>query len=417
MADRIKPLLIRLFPRSLLRYLKNHLLYRVVIPESTGRLPYERGAYPQGINLFGHLRAEMGLGQGARLTAYALKESGLPYCLINFETGNSARHADYELSGEFVEFPRYSVNLIHINAGQMDLLHLILPKDCWDKRYNIAVWLWELEDFPDEWCKYFQMVDEIWAPSRFTAEAIAKKSPVPVQVIPYGICAEPDGSGRAAFSLPENLFLFLCMYDVNSMMARKNPLGAIQAFKKAFGHRESGVGLVIKVNNSTEKELLLLRKELEGYSNIFLIAQTLQRAQVYALIAACDVFVSLHRSEGFGLVLAEAMLLGVPVIGTDWSAVTDFMTEENSCPVRYTLTRLQQDYYMFKENQRWAEPDIEHAAAYMRRLYTDKDYYERIAKNGQRDIREHFSPEKAGEAIRSRLRELELFSETSALKQ
>ncbi|MCI8443197.1 MAG: glycosyltransferase family 4 protein [Provencibacterium sp.] len=415
-VDRLKPLLIKLLPRSVLRYLKNHLLYRVVVPEGRERLPYEPGAYPQGINLFGHLRAEMGLGQGARLTAYALRESGLPYCLINFETGNSARHADNELSAEFTDTPRYSINLIHINAGQMDLLHLMRPKEDWDRRYNIAVWLWELEDFPDEWCKYFSLVDEIWAPSRFTAQSIARKSPVPVRVIPYGICAEADDTaGRAAFHLPENLFLFLCMYDVNSMMARKNPLGAIHAFKKAFGHQENGVGLVIKVNNSTERELSLLRRELEGYPNIYFITNILPRAQVYSLIKACDVFVSLHRSEGFGLVLAEAMLLARPVIGTNWSSVTDFMTKENSCPVGYELIRLQQDYYMFKENQRWAEPDIGEAAAYMRRLYADKSYYETIAQNGQRDIRRNFSPEKAGEAIYGRLCELGLFNESPVL--
>ncbi|MCI8622579.1 MAG: glycosyltransferase family 4 protein [Provencibacterium sp.] len=406
----------KVLPRSVLRYLKNHVVYRVVMPEEAGRLPYEPDAYPGGVNLYGYLKAEMGLGQGARLTAGALKAAGLPYCLINFETGNSARQADSEWEKEFVESPRYNVNLIHINAGQMDLLHLMLPNSCWDKRYNIAVWLWELEDFPDEWCKYFQMVDEVWAPSQFTAEAIARKSPVPVRVIPYGVCAEADSTvGRAQFGLPEDIFLFLCMYDVNSMMARKNPTGAIRAFKEAFGKDEPGVGLVVKVNNSSEKDLAILRKELEGYPNIFLIGETLPKPAVYSLIAACDAFVSLHRSEGFGLVPAEAMYLGVPVIGTGWSSVTDFMTEENSCPVRYELVRLQKDYYMFKENQRWAEPDIGHAATYMRQLYEDRSYYEKIARNGQRDIREQFSPEKAGEKIRQRLTELGLLAEASSV--
>ena len=115
------------------------------------------------------------------------------------------------------------------------------------------------------------------------------------------------------------------------------------------------------------------------------------------------------------MVLAEAMLLARPVIGTNWSSVTDFMTKENSCPVGYELIRLQQDYYMFKENQRWAEPDIGEAAAYMRRLYADKSYYETIAQNGQRDIRRNFSPEKAGEAIYGRLCELGLFNESPVL--
>jgi glycosyltransferase involved in cell wall biosynthesis len=121
------------------------------------------------------------------------------------------------------------------------------------------------------------------------------------------------------------------------------------------------------------------------------------------LESTCDCFVSLHRSEGFGLGLAEAMYQGKPVIGTDWSGNTDFMNAENSCPVRYSLERLDQSFGPYSKGQTWAEPDSDHAAWFMRRLVEDDSYRRRIAAAGQETIRSDYSPRAVGRRYLERL--------------
>lgn len=408
-TDKAKPVLVKIFPRKLLKNVKAKIVNKAVAPENDTRSKYEPGAHPKGANLIGYLKAEMGIGQGGRLYAKALEQTGAPYALVNFESGNAARHGDSELEQEFSDRARYAANIIHINPEQMDLLHLMLPQSTWDKRYNIGVWLWELEDIPDEWCKYFPFVDEVWAPANFTAEAIRKKSPVPVTMIPYGIEAKTDPRfDRAYFGLPENRFLFLCMYDTNSTMARKNPRAVVKAFKQAFAKDDTSVGLVVKLNNPTDKDMAILKADLEGYENITFINRILSKTEVNSLIADCNVFVSLHRSEGFGLVMAEAMYLGIPSIATGWSANTDFMNRENSCLVDYSFIPVGENYHLAAPNQRWADPDIGQAAEYMKRLSADPDYYREVAENGKAFIREEYSLKQSAEKMKRRLSELDL---------
>ena len=161
-------------------------------------------------------------------------------------------------------------------------------------------------------------------------------------------------------------------------MVRKNPLGAIEAFKQAFDRENKQVGLVIKMNRSeqSEKDIENIRTKLDGYDNIYFICETLPKTAVNSLTACVDVFVSLHRAEGFGLVMAEAMLLGTPVIATNWSANTEFMNRESACMVDYKKTAIEQDIPPFKKGYHWAEADVAQAAAYMKRLCEDSAFYE-----------------------------------------
>jgi len=202
------------------------------------------------------------------------------------------------------------------------------------------------------------------------------------------------------------MFLFLSMYDSNSTIQRKNPIGAIKAFKKAFPPSEKNVGLIIKINNPKEEDLKLINDELKGYRNIFIIKNTLSKTEVNSLIKCSDAFVSLHRAEGFGLVIAEAMLLGTPVIATNWSANVDFMNSENSCPVSYELKQLGEDYFFYKAYQHWAEPDLDNAAEYMKKLFSDKSYRETLSKNAKKFIQKNFSVQKSAEKIKSRIDEI-----------
>jgi glycosyltransferase involved in cell wall biosynthesis len=229
--------------------------------------------------------------------------------------------------------------------------------------------------------------------------------------MPYGIQVDAAFNRidqRNQFGLPTDSFLFLSMFDTHSTSQRKNPRGAIEAFKKAFAPGRTDVGLVIKIHNSGAfpGEVERLRAELEGYSNIFLMERTLTRMEVYGLIDACDAFVSLHRSEGFGLVMAEAMYMGKPVIGTLWSGNTEFMNEWNSCAVRYTLVQIQSDAGPYRASCTWAEPDSYHAASYMARLVQDGEYYRMISEQGKATIRDSFSLQASGARIRQRLTEL-----------
>ncbi len=372
---------------------------------------YQAGAYPQGVNFFGYLMAQMGLGQGARLMAHAIQKSGLPHSLINVWAGNPASHNETEFEPQLVKHPSYNVNIVHVNAEQTPLVRLIYPRRTWDKRYNIAVWLWELEDFPPEWHGEFSHFDEIWTPSSFNSASIQKSTALPVVTIPYGICAETDARfGRRYFNLPEDCFLFLSMYDVNSTMERKNPMGAIDAFCAAFPADFSGAGLVIKINNATPESVQKLSAYVGNRRNIFVISELLTKTQVHSLIKACDVFVSLHRSEGFGLVMAEAMYLGIPAIATNWSSNTDFMKPDNSCLVDFRFADVTDPYYRARHGKRWADPDIGHAAAYMDRLFSDSRYYRRIAEAGCQFIRSEYSVERSAQKIVSRLKSVGVIS-------
>ena len=408
-GEALRPVLLRVLPKKTLKAVKARLVLRNSGAQHARR-PYRAGEHPAGVNLIGYLRAEMGLGQGCRLMAAALEASGLPWCALEVRPPGSAACSERGFEARVAKTARYAVNLIHINAEQLPMLQLALPLETWDGRFNIGIWLWELEDFPDEWTPQFAAVDAIWTPSRFNTEAIARKSPVPVFTVPYGIEAPVDPSlSRAAFGLPEDRFLFLSMYDVNSTAQRKNPLGAIRAFQRAFPPEQREAALAVKVNNPNEAELAALKAAIGVYSDsVFIIGggRPMTKLAVNSLIACCDVFVSLHRSEGFGLVIAEAMLLGKPCIATNWSANTDFMDETNACPVAFTLVPIGEDCGPYKAYQRWAEPDLDDAASYMRRLCGDPGYYAALSEAARRRIAEDFSVGRSAQALRERLAEL-----------
>ncbi|MDG0794523.1 glycosyltransferase family 4 protein [Cohnella ginsengisoli] len=362
-----------------------------------------------GINLIGYARAEMGIGESCRLAARAISTTDVPFDIINFGGASTARVADNSWAHKESELPRFNLNILHVNAEQMVEVYTKYGPSLFNGRYNIGYWHWELPIFPDEWLDGFKFAHEIWAPTKFVADSISVKSPIPVKIIPHGIevkIVEPRQ--RSYFKLPVDPFLFLTMYDMNSFQERKNPMAAIKAFQHAFAPDDMNIGLIIKVNNasSNKEDLQSLKSELSDYKNIYFITEILSRNDTNALINAADSFVSLHRSEGFGLGLAEAMYLGKPAIGTNWSANIDFMTEDNSCLVDYKLIELERDYGPYQRGQVWADPSIDHAARYMRKLYEDQAYRAQIALKGQEHIRSEFSPSAVGRLIVARLQEI-----------
>lgn len=404
----LKPVLIKLLPLSLLRKMK-----RSMIANSYGKLekldilPYENGRYEHGVNLIGNICAESGLGQSCRLVASALDKTGFPLSIYKYEQLGAEGQGDHSWENRLSKELPYDVNLIHINPHELGLAFIQQDTSVWNYRYNIGYWLWELEEFPDEWIPCFQCLDEIWAPSEFICNAIRKKTTLPVRCMPYYVDVHIGTIyERKHFGIPEDKFLYLMMYDQSSCMERKNPIGVLNAFKMAFEKENENVGLVIKINNPTPESRKQIRSVLDGYTNVYLIEETLSRDEVNSLTKCVDVVVSLHRAEGFGLVLAEAMLLGTPAVATNWSSNTEFMNENVACMVDYELITIEKDMPPFKAGNRWADANLDQAAGYMKKLYEDKEYYEMIRKNAKEYAEEKLGMDQAAGRMRERLKEI-----------
>jgi len=360
-----------------------------------------------GINLYGFLRAENGLAQGAKLYAKALEESGIPYTLVNTDFLEWLSQRDHSLDAKISRKGKYAVNLVHINPDQWEAACREYPHRMFDNHYNIGVWLWELEYLPKEWLEKFDYVDELWVPSQFIADAAQRETEKPVTVIRYGIETPVEKLGRKDFGLPEDAFLVLAMYDSNSYATRKNPEAAIQAFEKAFAGKNENAVLVLKLANGKEEELRKLRERLDASGiRYYFVTERFSKPKLNALIACCDVFLSLHRSEGFGLVVAEAMSLGVPVVATAWSSNAEFMPEECTCRVGYTLIPVGENYQWADDRQRWANPDTDEAARDLRLLFENPEKAREMAEKSKAYIQTEMSPEVCGRQMRERYEEI-----------
>lgn len=407
-SETLKPVLKKIFPKKLLQKIKQIFVeknYNQMVKR--GRLPFDRHKSPDGINLIGLVRAEMGLGQSCRLLANELKAGDIPYSLYDFQLGSKLLQAeDHSMDDRISEMLPYNINLIHINPDEMMLMYTRMAAERWNRRYNIAFWLWELEEIPEHWKKFFPMLDEIWTPSEFISNNLRKVTDLPVYTMPYCVEAPVDAAlNREYFGLPEDKFLFLVMYDSNSTIERKNPTGAIRAFRKAFKNTPD-VGIVIKINNAKQRDMEHLRHMLKGCQNVYYITNTLTKIEVNSLIRQADVFVSLHRAEGFGLVMAEAMIVGTPVIATNWSSNTEFMNSDVACMVNCDFVSLEKDSPPYKKGSVWAEPDVDMAARYMRKLYLEPEYHEHLRKKAQKYILEKLSMENAVSRLEKRVGEI-----------
>ncbi|GMK39872.1 hypothetical protein PCCS19_29270 [Paenibacillus sp. CCS19] len=285
-----------------------------------------------------------------------------------------------------------------------------------DRKYTIGYWHWEMTDIPDNWADSWPYVHEIWTPSRFVRDVVSAKSPVPVLTMPYGIAVPAlhgtPQSSRAAYGLPDNSFLFLTMFDTHSFVERKNPIGALNAFLHAFGAVNPSVGLVLKANhaNAGGPALEFLKQRVASCRNVYWIEAPMTREQTSGLIASCDAYVSLHRAEGFGLAIAEAMAMSKPVIATNWSGNTDFLQSSNGCPVRYTLVPNPITIGPYQAGGWWAEPDLQHAADYMKQLVSDRVTGLRIGAAAAHTIATRYNPAVLGGAMRNRLAEIGVLS-------
>ena len=367
-----------------------------------------------GVNAVGYLRGGLGLGQAARLYVQALQAAAVPVRTTTLDVnlpdvvGPDGRRAqikttdfaDLHVAGEL------PFNLICVNAPELPAFHAELGEEFFEGRYTIGVWAWEVDVVPQSWDRAFALVDEIWVYSRYVEEIFSHVSPVPVVRMPLPIVAPAPGGDLTALHLPGG-FQFLFLFDFYSTLARKNPLGLVDAFTRAFEPGE-GPQLVLKSHNGDFKpdRLARLQDAIGDRPDIHVVDRFLSQADMAALMRRADCYVSLHRAEGFGLTLGESMALGKPVIATGFSANLDFMTSENSYLVRHSETQVGPEGENYPAQGTWAEPDVGHAAELMRHVWEHQDEARERGARAQREIAEHFSLEAVGEAARARLKRL-----------
>ena len=361
------------------------------------------------VTVIGYLRTASGLGEAGRHTLRTLLVGGAAAEGYNVAINNAPTvRDDPNFSDLLVGTVTTPVQIFNINADQFRHIMARLRPHLPSNSIRINIPFWELSRFPDTWIPGLSTMDEIWAPSHFIAQAL--KSQLGGKVIHMPVAIElrpPPATPRARYSLPEGRFLFFFAFDFLSFIARKNPYAVIAAFREAFPKRGQA-GLVLKCSNGAmmPDKLAQLRAALADDPNVFLIDSMLSRSETLALIACSDAVVSLHRSEGLGLLIGEAMLLGKPVIATDYSGSRDLLSTDTGYPVNFRLVPVRKHEYPFAQGQVWAEPDVSHAASLMRNLYHDPARAAPLVSQAREQMQTRFSYKHVGRLQADRIREL-----------
>lgn len=332
--------------------------------------------------LSGFLSDQSGIGRAGRMSVDVLRAAGL-----------SPRAHDFRLHPDGWS-PEHEggVWLAHCNAPEA--ADFIFRSENPRNSYRIGYWAWELPELPPQWAQIAKLFHEIWAPSRFIADALTQATadmgiPIKVALHPHPNLSDvrPD---RRRFGIPDGVFAFLCMYDVHSSATRKNPMGAVQAFQAAFEPDRKDALLIVKVVAAGDSKGCLddLRRAVAGWPNIRIMTEMLTDGVANSLIASADAYVSLHRSEGFGLSIAQAMALGRPVIVTAWSGNMDFC-DQGALLIPAKLIPVVDPTGVYDETgQVWADPDIAEAAKAMKRLADDPQAGQALGEVARRHLRE-----------------------------
>lgn len=406
---KLRPFLFWISPSTYSNFKTNILrvVFKMFYSMEPGEL-YDKD-FKQGVNLIGYPLADIGEGEFIRQTARSLARVDIDFGVYNSEARlvqNNERLPSLIQSNN-----PYLVNIFHLKPDQIEASIIRRGESLVEGHFNIGYWAWELSKCPVAWVSSLKYFHEIWCPSRFIQSALSDGSIRPVLYIPPAFdVEEPKGFDRRYFNLPENQFLFLFVFDFKSSFARKNPMGCIQAFQNAFPNRKEGVGLVLKSMDGEHypNEFKYLNTAVQSDPRIKIINNTFTSDEIIGLMDVCDVFVSLHRSEGVGLSIAQSMLLGKPVIATNYSGNKDFTRPDNSCLVDYKLIEVKKDEYPLSKDQVWADPNVDQAASYMRRLVEDDSYRNTVAEAGRLYIRTNHNSEIVGRNYLSRLVELGL---------
>ncbi len=388
-----------------------------------GTAPNQHGALDEvaprrdlaGVNVVGLLTAELGVGETGRNVLRAIERSGVPHSVVVDEA--TANRRQHPLNSTATAGFRYDVDVVIVNA---DVLATTLSRHGragQSERPTIGVWSWELTQFPPSMYPAFALLDEVWVPTQFMQQGIAAAAAehgvdvfvVPVQ-LPYVRVAPPPADVRRvaqAHGIPDDCPCFMFAFDYLSVAERKNPWGVVEAFRRAFPQSEpGGPVLVVKSINHEFKPMGRehLLQAVGHRHDIVLVEQYLDTTERDLLLARADCYVSLHRAEGLGLTMAEAMGLAIPVIATGWSGNLDFMTADNSYLVSSELVPIGPEVEVYAGLGCWAQPSVEHAAELMRSVVADPVAATARGQRGQRDLQERNASDADAEFIIERLR-------------
>ncbi|WP_062063280.1 glycosyltransferase family 4 protein [Cellvibrio sp. OA-2007] len=359
--------------RHIYRKIRAQILQRI-IPQSGMALPEQDSRSTAGlrIEVIGFFHSISGIGESARLCAQQLAEDGYS---VNCTSVEAFFHKPAELDWQWhnsIAQNEINCRIYHLNPPMLPPVILQMGINQFKRTFNIGYWAWELEAIPDEWIKATHYMNAIMTPSQFTTNTIQRYTQLPVLTVTHPVAPEQPASDiRKRLHIPDNAFVVANIFSFGSAMERKNPLGLIAAFTQAFADNPNTY-LILKANageNSQEKKTLLAA--IAGHSNILLLDQHWSKSDILGLIATADLYASLHRSEGFGLTIAEAMLLNTPTLVTGWSGNMDFCTQENSFLVGYAPIKVNSSHPEFSEfdNATWADANIQEAANLLRTIY------------------------------------------------
>jgi glycosyltransferase involved in cell wall biosynthesis len=362
--------------------------------------------------IVGHPYIPQGMGEHIRSSCRAFRAAGLNPPMRDVY-GYAAKDADWvrEFDSNLVQKLSERLNIYHMNGDEVPLATATLVRDTPKSAYRIIYPAWELSKYPAPWAAQLEQFDEIWAPSAFIRDCLQDAVKRPVFHMPLACELRfSNFLGRRYFGIPEGAFVFLFMFDLASYIERKNPAAVMDAYARFLRAKlPVDTCLVIKVNGVKDKpaEYQALRELCASrLERVVLIDRVLSDNEVKNLVRCCDCFVSLHRSEGFGRGLSEAMFLGKPVIATAYSGNMDFTTKDNACLVDYKLIPVQEGQYVFAQGQVWADPDLEQAAKWMEKLSGDRELCRRIGQSAGRQIRVNFSYRATGMRYRQRLEQI-----------
>ncbi|WP_309644737.1 glycosyltransferase family 4 protein [Phenylobacterium sp.] len=394
-----------LVPESV-RYAAQPVLRRFLLGyfRRLSRKPHDAEVYEGPIRVVGYFANTHGITASARLAVRAFQALGVPVEAVDV----SPAETDWAGTPGVVRTP--GPWIFHINAPQMlGALIYLGPRQVRGPRFGY--WAWELPKAPKSWLKDGALVDEIWAPSEYTATSLAGAK-APVRVVPHPIFLEDY---RDVAPLPRAPgFLAVSLFDFNSSMARKNPQGVIAAFSRAFPN-DPTARLIIKTQKGAIFPELLAKLRSDAPPNVEILDAVWPYSQVKALIASADVLISLHRAEGFGLTMAEAMALSVPVIATGWSGNSDFIDDTCALVAPSTPVAVDDPQGIYK-GQTWAEPDIEVAAQHLIRLRGDPVLASHLRQAGKRRVAERLSPQAWFATLPNELRKAAMVAASRARK-
>ena len=362
-----------------------------------------RGA-PWGINVVGDFRSDSEQGQAARSLVSGLDASGLRALPI-LGPGADGVPDDREYPARPVDQAPFAVNLVCVRPERFAAFAGQGGGRLFGGRYTVGMWFWDSDHFEPGLADRFELVEEVWAPSRWSAAAIQSLATVPVHAIPMPVAPGPAGlRTRAELGLPEAKFLFNARLEHGTGFERQNPLAVIEAFRRTFSAGE-GAGLIIECRGaaSARTDHARLIHAAAAHPDIEVLDRAAVDADAATVTSLCDSYVSLHRATAFGLGPAEAMWFGRPVIATGYSGNLEYMDAGNALLVDHRLVAIGSGHDPLPPDGRWAEPDVEHAGRLMRDVFERRDDARALGERAAHDLRAGHSPDAASQALRKRI--------------